>query len=75
MSSETSRSKDTTSTFKTTSIEESNPNKTDSSASSHDAVNRMRARLKSEDNEETTTNPWINMAMYIGKKVTDGVFK
>lgn len=55
------------------SIEESTSNEIDSS---HDAVKRMRAQLViEEEEEERIINPWLNMAMYIGKKVTDSAFK
>ena len=32
----------------------------------HDAIKRMRA--EASENEQQT-NPWVNMAMYIGKKI------
>ena len=40
----------------------------------HGAVKRMREESKSQNGEENI-NPWMNMALYIGKKVTDSVLK
>ncbi len=55
-------------------IEETDPNENEID-NTHDAVNRMRAERSTEGSEEKTINPWLNMAMYVGKKVTDNIFK
>jgi hypothetical protein len=39
----------------------------------HDAIKRMRA--ESTQDKEEKINPWMNMALYIGKKVSDSVMK
>ena len=38
----------------------------------HDAIKRMRAEA-SKDEEQS--NPWVNMAFYIGKKISDSIAK
>lgn len=39
----------------------------------HDAIKRMRA--EAIQNEENKPNPWMNMALYIGKKVKESLVK
>ncbi len=39
----------------------------------HDAIKRMRAEASQSIHQQS--NPWVNMAFYIGKKITDSIAK